>query len=122
MKVRPICDHFLVVKTQEDVDAEKDRVQKEVERIKEAQQSQKGKPRIITSLKEQNVEEEDYPLIEHKVEFPVHLVDSVGEDCGYVRPGDQFIERARTMPERTIYNGKLYMSFPEKSVSIIVED
>lgn len=122
MKVRPICDHFLVVQTQEDIDAEAKRIEAEKDRIKEAQKNHKGKPRIIKSIKEQNLEDEDQWVIEHKQDFQTFIVDSIGEDCRYVKPGDKVIVRFNTRPEITKYKDKIYMSFPEKSVSIIIED
>lgn len=121
MTPRPIYDHFLVVQTQEIIDAENDRINKELERIKIAQKSKTDNPRIITSLKDQKIEDDESPYLEHKVEFPVHTVAAVGKDCEELKPGDKVIVRVNTRPEMTVYGGKLYLSFAERSVSLILD-
>src|SRR5690554_5486013 len=118
--MKPLYDHFLVIQTQEDIDNEKQRVDAEKARIEKAKKTKTDKPRIITSLKEQNIEKEDYPFLEHGVEFPVYTVAAVGKDCEEVKVGDRVIVRVNTRPETVIYGGKMYLSMAERSITMIL--
>lgn len=119
--MKPIYDHFLVIANQECLDKEAAREESEKERVKEAQRNSK---RIITSTNEKNIEtDENKLLVEHKMDFTVLRVYSVNDGCEYVKPGDRVIVRANTMPEKSKLPGNLIsFSYPEKSVSVMVEE
>ena len=118
--MKPIYDHFHVVKAQEDLDNEKKRLQEQEENVKKAQESGK---RIITDLNTKQKDQKGDPgVVEHWIENEVLTVAKVGKDCEEVKPGDRVIVRLNTMPEISRFKDKFIYSYPERSISILLEE
>ena len=122
--MKAIYDHFLVVKDQEELDADAARIEEAEKEIKETQQKQK---RIITTLETDTkdlsrADAKDRLVISNFVDNRILTVHAVGPDCEQVKPGDRVIVRTSTQPEVTKFNNKFYFSYPERSVSVLLEE
>lgn len=118
--MKALMDHFLVIKTQQDIDLEFTRLKIESDNI---EKNRVAKRKVVNPDKSSKTTEgEEKFEISNFINSEVLTVASVGKDCEEVKVGDQVIVRANTRPEVTIYNGVSYWSYPERSISVVLED
>ena len=122
--MKAAMDHFLVIKSQQDIDLEIARVEMEGKAIMKLQKKEK---RII--LIDQARKEQDKMgkfLISNFTSNEVLVVAALGSDCAEMEPevkiGSSVIVRANTRPEESLFNGLVYLSYPIRSVSLILEE
>jgi len=122
MKV--VMDHFLVIKSQQDIDLEIARIEMEGKAIEKLQ---KDENRIILINKDKKDQEAAGKfLVNNYVNNEVLVVAALGNNCESMAPdvkvGSSVIVRAQTRPEETLYNGLVYLSYPIRSITLVLEE
>jgi len=122
--MKAVMDHFLVIKSQEDIDLEIARIEMESKAIEKLQ---KDENRIILINKDKKDQEAAGSfLIRNYPQNEVLVVAALGSDCESMAPdvkvGSSVIVRAMTRPEETFYNGLVYLSYPIRSVTLVLEE
>lgn len=114
VKMDSLYDHFIVRLSQNDIDNERLRVEKEKQTVKDNPDNQ-NKMKIKQS-------EESTFRINNNVDHPVHTVYSVGHKCELVKPGDKVLIRLNSRPEEMKFGSFVYLSYSEKSISGILKE
>lgn len=116
---KPTGIDFYVRLSQEDIDREKKRIEKESTEI---QANEARKDKVLVKNKNQDKEKaEFYSVISNHTNIEIHTVYDVGSECETIKAGDKVTIRQGARPELIKYGIYFYFVYSEKSISGIVK-